>query len=178
MRRKLQQQCSETSAYKIQIPENYPVESIQHSEHGKNWKSRIFHIYEEKTATTVFRNVGIQNSDTGKLSSRKHTTFRTGQKLEIKNISHLWGEKCNNSVPKRRHTKFRCREITQQKAYNIQNTAKIGNQEYFTSMRRKVQQQCSETSAYKIQMPGNYPVESIQHSEHGESLNSLSFVYS
>jgi hypothetical protein len=31
---------------------------------------------------------------------------------------------------------------------------------------------CSETSAYKIQMPGNYPEESIQHSEHGESLKS------
>jgi len=32
--------------------------------------------------------------------------------------------------------------------------------------------ECSETSAYKIQTPGNYPQESIQHSEHGESLKS------
>jgi hypothetical protein len=32
--------------------------------------------------------------------------------------------------------------------------------------------ECSETSAYKIQMPGNYPEENIQHSEHGESLKS------
>jgi hypothetical protein len=31
---------------------------------------------------------------------------------------------------------------------------------------------CSETSAYKIQTPGNYPEENIQHSEHGESLKS------
>jgi hypothetical protein len=31
---------------------------------------------------------------------------------------------------------------------------------------------CSETSAYKILTPGNYPEESIQHSEHGESLKS------
>ena len=30
----------------------------------------------------------------------------------------------------------------------------------------------SETSAYKIQPPGNYPEESIKHSEHGESLKS------
>ena len=30
------------------------------------------------------------------------------------------------------------------------------------------QTECSETSAYKIQTPGNYPEESIQHSEHGE----------
>jgi len=34
------------------------------------------------------------------------------------------------------------------------------------------QTECSETSAYKIQTPGNYPEESIQHSEHGESLKS------
>jgi hypothetical protein len=31
---------------------------------------------------------------------------------------------------------------------------------------------CSETSAFKIQTPVNYPEESIQHSEHGESLKS------
>ena len=32
--------------------------------------------------------------------------------------------------------------------------------------------ECSETSAYKIQTPINHPKESIQHSEHGESLKS------
>jgi len=32
--------------------------------------------------------------------------------------------------------------------------------------------ECSKTLAYKIQMPGNYPEESIQHSEHGKSLKS------
>jgi hypothetical protein len=31
---------------------------------------------------------------------------------------------------------------------------------------------CSETSAYKIQRPGNHPEENIQHTEHGESLKS------
>jgi hypothetical protein len=31
---------------------------------------------------------------------------------------------------------------------------------------------CSETSVYKIQTPGNYPEENIQHTEHGESLKS------
>jgi hypothetical protein len=40
--------------------------------------------------------------------------------------------------------------------------------------------ECSETSTYKIQTPGNYPEESVQHSEHGESLKSreqfLSYV--
>jgi hypothetical protein len=34
------------------------------------------------------------------------------------------------------------------------------------------QTECSETSTYKIQTPGNYPEENIQHSEHGESLKS------
>jgi len=32
-----------------------------------------------------------------------------------------------DSVPKRRHVKFRHREITQKKTYNIQNTAKVWN---------------------------------------------------
>jgi hypothetical protein len=34
------------------------------------------------------------------------------------------------------------------------------------------QTECSEISTYKIQRPGNYPEESIQHSEQGESLKS------
>ena len=34
------------------------------------------------------------------------------------------------------------------------------------------QTECSETSAYKIQTPGNYPAENIEHTEHGESLKS------
>jgi hypothetical protein len=34
-------ECSETSAYKIQTPENCSEESIQHSEHGESLKSRI-----------------------------------------------------------------------------------------------------------------------------------------
>jgi len=38
----------------------------------------------------------------------------------------------------RRHIKFRRRGITQKKTYNIQNTAKVWNQEYFTSMGRKL----------------------------------------
>ena len=33
--------------------------------------------------------------------------------------------------------------------------------------------ECSETSAYKIQAPGNYPEKSTQHSEPGESLKSI-----
>jgi hypothetical protein len=35
----------------------------------------------------VFRNVVIQNSDAGELPRRKHTTFRTRRKFEIKSIS-------------------------------------------------------------------------------------------
>jgi hypothetical protein len=35
-----QTECSETSAYKIQTPENYPEENMQHTEHGESLKSR------------------------------------------------------------------------------------------------------------------------------------------
>jgi len=37
-------------------------------------------------------------------------------------------------------------------------------------------EQCSETSAYKIQTPGNYPEENIQHTEHGERVKSRTLV--
>ena len=40
------------------------------------------------------------------------------------------GEGWVRCVPKRRHIKFRRRGITQKKAYNIQNTVKVWNQEY------------------------------------------------
>jgi hypothetical protein len=41
----------------------------------------------------------------------------------------------------------------------------------------KVEQiECSETSAYKIQTPGNYPEENTQHTEQGESLKSKIYV--
>ena len=36
-----QVECSETSTYKIHMPENYPEESTQHSEHSGSLKSRI-----------------------------------------------------------------------------------------------------------------------------------------
>jgi len=39
------------------------------------------------------------------------------------------------------------------------------------------QTECSETSAYKIQTPGNYPEENKQHTEHSESLKSRIHVF-
>ena len=43
----------------------------------------------------------------------------------------------------------------------------------FTYLPMKMEQtECSETSAYTIQTPGNYPEENIQHTELGESLKS------
>jgi hypothetical protein len=41
-----QKECSEMSAYKIHTSENYPEESIQHSEHGKSLKLIIlYHVF-------------------------------------------------------------------------------------------------------------------------------------
>jgi len=39
------------------------------------------------------------------------------------------------------------------------------------------QTECSETSAYKIQTPGNYPEESTRHSGYGKILISVEFTY-
>jgi hypothetical protein len=50
--------------------------------------------------------------------------------------------------------------------------------EFYTYPPVKMEQaECSETSAYKIQTPGNYPEESIQHSQHGESLKLSIMAY-
>jgi len=55
--------------------------------------------------------------------------------------------KMEQSVPKRRHINFRRRGITQKRTY----------------LPMKMEQtECSETSAYTIQTPGNHPKESIQ----------------
>ena len=42
--------------------------------------------------------------------------------------------KLKQSVPKRRHIKFRRRGITQKKTYNVQNKAKVWNQETSASL--------------------------------------------
>ena len=52
---------------------------------------------------------------------------------------------------------------------------RIGVEIFYTYPTMKMEQtECTETSEYKIQTPGNYSEESIQHSEHGESLKSRS----
>jgi hypothetical protein len=45
--------------------------------------------------------------------------------------------KMEQSVPKRRHIKFRSQKITQKKQYNIQNTAKVSNPEKGVLFTRK-----------------------------------------
>jgi len=40
-----QRECSETSAYKIPTPRNYPEESTQYREHGEILKSRNRLVY-------------------------------------------------------------------------------------------------------------------------------------
>jgi hypothetical protein len=41
-----QTECSKTSAYKIQTLGNYAEESIQHSEHSENFKSRTYKFFD------------------------------------------------------------------------------------------------------------------------------------
>ena len=58
-----QTECSETSAYKIQTPGNYPEESLQHSEDGGSLKPRIINLYGEETARHIrlFEKLHIKN---------------------------------------------------------------------------------------------------------------------
>jgi hypothetical protein len=48
----------------------------------------------------------------------------------------------------------------------------------FTYLPMKMEKtECFETSAYKIQTPGNHPEENIQHTEHGKSLKSRRYNF-
>jgi len=51
-----QTECSETSAYKLQTPGNYPKESIEHTEHGKSLKLRVFIFF-------VYNSLHVSSSD-------------------------------------------------------------------------------------------------------------------
>jgi hypothetical protein len=56
------------------------------------------------------------------------------------------------------------------------NTPTFSTRSFFVPTRLwRWNRQCSEMSAYKIQTPGSYPEENIQHSEHSESLKSRIF---
>jgi len=52
----------------------------------------LFHLHRHEDGTyRVFRNVGTWNSEAGELPRRKHTTYRTRRKFEIKNyVAHLF----------------------------------------------------------------------------------------
>jgi len=57
------------------------------------------------------------------------------------------------------------------------NLPKTKKSKLFTYLPTKMEQtKCSETSAYKIQTPGKYPGENIQHREHGESFKSKTLL--
>jgi hypothetical protein len=60
----------------------------------------------------------------------QNTLFHLHRKIGMNFIPTCLWRWNRQSVPKLRHIKFRCWEITQKKAYNIQNTAKVWNKEY------------------------------------------------
>jgi hypothetical protein len=55
-----QTESSETSAYKIQTPGNYPEEGIQHSEHGESLKSRTLELFKTQTPIQFQEHVKYQ----------------------------------------------------------------------------------------------------------------------
>jgi len=88
----------------------------------------------------------------------QNTLFHLQRQVGVKNFftpTCLWRWD-RQSVAKRRHIKFRCQRITQKKAYNIQNMAKVWNQEQYILIKKL---DCSKTwrvtaSCYLVQMSG------------------------
>ena len=58
----------------------------------------------------------------------EHSVFHLHRRVGMKILHTYPRMKMEQSVPKRRHIKFRRRRITQKKAYNVQDTAKVWNQ--------------------------------------------------
>jgi hypothetical protein len=74
---------SETSAYKIQTPGNYPEESIQRPEHGEGLKSRKYKSQVKKASnnknTSQYRITDTTNSSL----CATHTEFRCMKRVKI-----------------------------------------------------------------------------------------------
>ena len=48
-----QTECSEMSAYKVQMPGNYPKEGIKHTEQGESLKLRIYYLVSQGYSTQI-----------------------------------------------------------------------------------------------------------------------------
>jgi hypothetical protein len=79
-----------------------------------------------------------KKSLTRKLSSQTFPLINTPATSNLVTLHTYPPMNMEQSVPKRRHIKFRHRGITQKKAYNVQNTAKVWNQLYKVFMLFKI----------------------------------------
>jgi hypothetical protein len=106
---------------------------------GNSPTSEFYMSTFRNTLFNLYRQVGMKdeyvwkcwNIYTAKFGSSQTFSRINTPTLTNLDIFHTYQPmKMEQSVPKRRHIKFRRREITQKKAYNIQNKGKIWNQEY------------------------------------------------
>ena len=84
--RRWNRQCSETSAYKIQTPENHPEESTQHSGQGESLKSRVINLF-----TITDSTIGCQTSKSCYVCLKMLNCY-----LAIKLLSHIHNLKHNS----------------------------------------------------------------------------------
>ena len=97
--------------------------------------------------------------DTGEIKSQQRCNQRY-QHQDKMLYAFFW------VIPRRLN--FICRRLGTHCIFHLHRQVAIS-----TYLPMKMEQTgCSETLAYKIQTPGNHPEESIQHSDHGESLKS------
>jgi hypothetical protein len=80
-----------------------------------------------------------------------------------------------NSVPKRRNIKFRLQSITQKKAYNIQNTAKVWNQENLYMFRTSPGPSSGVTSVFmrRLVLVIVYGWQSRMHNSQSDIQNNM-----
>jgi len=78
-----QTECSEKSVYKIQTPEDYPEENIQHTEHGKSLKSvrkRVFRsVCGTVTSNQALPSSGLQSLEGWRLRLRSSRMWHSAR---------------------------------------------------------------------------------------------------
>ena len=76
-----------------------------------------------------------------------------------------------------RRLNFICRSFGTLCLFHLHRQVDVWRILHTTTCLRRWKTDCSETSAYKIQTPGNNPEESIQHLQHGKRLKSRIWSY-
>ena len=138
---------------------------------SKSWKPLLHKLKE----TAIWKTVLWSLLSHGSHSSPRHAPYLLHIRTLWPPCGSLPSTACisTRTIPPRSHPPSDWLSIFSDQTFSRIYTPTFFTYLFFMSTRLwRWNRQCSETLAYKIQSPGNYPEESVQNSEHGEILKS------